>query len=852
MSCQDYQEQLTLYLLGDLEAGPAAQVCAHLETCAACRAAAGELERSLDLMRSAFVVSPAVPAQLDAAHRRRVLRAKFRWGPLPWQDLAKIAAVLLLSAGLLSALLLPAVKSARQKAMIIGRLGEVRGFRVATVRPSATEPDSSPSAVNHWGAGAEVDQRTTAQDSGVSRPGLDLKPTKETYLRPPEVSSKKPTWSMEVSRDAEKREGASGEQAALGDAVVSGGGILLANAERRHKSGRADAPDKQPDERVDPADRNQTTGKEAAGIAKGGSAVFLKNGSGTLTLNGVNTYSGSTTVSAGLQAGAGTVGKLVDGSGRDPTSGGQTGGDQFADNFNVAQSAMSAGGTMVPLRTTLPKPTMVGTPTQIRVQNLAAAEPHYAYAARAGGRETDSPPSPDRLKHDEKDKEKPPQSGDIPVTGRLFAEAPPPPTPQPETTPAVDDSRRARELYVAGEKSRGGGSGGGGSGGEAGGQDLARATLNWEGALDKRAPTARPQSHRSVSAKFAQTKEEADANGLVRTLDYAGWADRGGQQPGQQGGTDPKGEALWALRTAPPKTTELNKQLKEVSAESGIASLSDVTDSRTDTHRRFLPARAGEAKKLEDLQRSVDELRTLPAAAALPAPLTRPDGYVTGGDVTSFAAQGKAGHEALDYKEQDGRSNVGRAGLSDGEPAVAAGFFYGPGGAPAERLARKDMLAGKKSGKDLVVTDKLGGEFLGLRDSDKGTKTGSDTKPTGGGKSFGGGGPGDDAGGIDFAGAATGPLVLKGIGHGSYSGRLGGGNEIVRSKDDLVKLEGKDLVNGATFTDGNEKQQILRRQVADAQISLNLMRQALGDDNPDIQRLKTRLGRLLPCGQGQA
>jgi len=50
-----------------------------------------------------------------------------------------------------------------------------------------------------------------------------------------------------------------------------------------------------------------------------------------------------------------------------------------------------------------------------------------------------------------------------------------------------------------------------------------------------------------------------------------------------------------------------------------------------------------------------------------------PDGPVTEGDVTSFAAQGKSGNETPDHKEQDGRSNVGRQGMSDGETAAGSG-----------------------------------------------------------------------------------------------------------------------------------------------------------------------------------
>ena len=43
------------------------------------------------------------------------------------------------------------------------------------------------------------------------------------------------------------------------------------------------------------------------------------------------------------------------------------------------------------------------------------------------------------------------------------------------------------------------------------------------------------------------------------------------------------------------------------------------------------------------------------------------------GDVTSFAAKGKSGNETPDHKEQDGRSNVGRQGMSVGETAAGSG-----------------------------------------------------------------------------------------------------------------------------------------------------------------------------------
>ena len=43
------------------------------------------------------------------------------------------------------------------------------------------------------------------------------------------------------------------------------------------------------------------------------------------------------------------------------------------------------------------------------------------------------------------------------------------------------------------------------------------------------------------------------------------------------------------------------------------------------------------------------------------------------GDISSFAAQGKSGNQTPDHKEQDGRSNVGRQGMSTGETAAGSG-----------------------------------------------------------------------------------------------------------------------------------------------------------------------------------
>ena len=51
-----------------------------------------------------------------------------------------------------------------------------------------------------------------------------------------------------------------------------------------------------------------------------------------------------------------------------------------------------------------------------------------------------------------------------------------------------------------------------------------------------------------------------------------------------------------------------------------------------------------------------------------------PGGWETAeGNIASFGAQGKSGNTAPDHKEQDGRSNVGRQGMANGETAAGSG-----------------------------------------------------------------------------------------------------------------------------------------------------------------------------------
>jgi hypothetical protein len=102
-------------------------------------------------------------------------------------------------------------------------------------------------------------------------------------------------------------------------------------------------------------------------------------------------------------------------------------------------------------------------------------------------------------------------------------------------------------------------------------------------------------------------------------------------------------------------------------------------------------------------------------------------GEIKEGDTTTFSAKGKSGNQAPDHKEQDGRSNVGRQGMSSGETAAGSGTIGKGDDAIEARRTQDPTQAGQ------VMAD---GE--------------ADTKATGGGKL--GSGKGDawgDGGGTD-------------------------------------------------------------------------------------------------------
>ena len=94
--------------------------------------------------------------------------------------------------------------------------------------------------------------------------------------------------------------------------------------------------------------------------------------------------------------------------------------------------------------------------------------------------------------------------------------------------------------------------------------------------------------------------------------------------------------------------------------ESGIA-LAELAAAAEDLMSDLL-------KENENMAKDADDSSTNHAMPDFPS------GWeVMEGDIASFGAQGKSGNQTPDHKEQDGRSNVGRQGMSTGETASGSG-----------------------------------------------------------------------------------------------------------------------------------------------------------------------------------
>ena len=88
-------------------------------------------------------------------------------------------------------------------------------------------------------------------------------------------------------------------------------------------------------------------------------------------------------------------------------------------------------------------------------------------------------------------------------------------------------------------------------------------------------------------------------------------------------------------------------------------------------------------------------------------------GPIMEGDTTTFSAKGKSGNEVPDHKEQDGRSNIGRQGMANGESAAGSGTI-GKGDDKIEARRTQDPTqAGQVTADGKADTKATGGGKLG-------------------------------------------------------------------------------------------------------------------------------------------
>jgi hypothetical protein len=118
-------------------------------------------------------------------------------------------------------------------------------------------------------------------------------------------------------------------------------------------------------------------------------------------------------------------------------------------------------------------------------------------------------------------------------------------------------------------------------------------------------------------------------------------------------------------------------------------------------------------KEEQEMAEKADDSATNQAMSDTPA-----GAEVAEGEIASFAAQGKSGNQAPDHKEQDGRSNVGRQGMSVGETAAGSGTI-GEGDKNIEaRRTEEPIQSGKVDLAGEADTKATGGGKLGTGKAD--------------------------------------------------------------------------------------------------------------------------------------
>ncbi len=205
------------------------------------------------------------------------------------------------------------------------------------------------------------------------------------------------------------------------------------------------------------------------------------------------------------------------------------------------------------------------------------------------------------------------------------------------------------------------------------------------------------------------------------------------QEIEQKAGTD-KEKADKVTESGFAKEDELLAQMGEASKrldamETWLGETPDDTKVTTEAHDQAempqsgiaLAALAAAAQDLvgdllKEDKKMADKADDSATNHAMPDPAAGQN--VMEGDIASFGAQGKSGNQAPDHKEQDGRSNVGRQGMSNGETAASSGTI-GEGDKNIEARRTQDpMQSGKVDLSGKADTKATGGGKLGSGKAD--------------------------------------------------------------------------------------------------------------------------------------
>ena len=208
----------------------------------------------------------------------------------------------------------------------------------------------------------------------------------------------------------------------------------------------------------------------------------------------------------------------------------------------------------------------------------------------------------------------------------------------------------------------------------------------------------------SVFQEIEQAKEsEQDGADKVKELGFA----KEDELLAQMGEAKKRLDAMEMWLAEKPDALKINAEAHDRAEmpESGIA-LGELAAAAQDLLGDLLK----EDKKMGDEANDSATNHAMPDLAAA--------GEVAEGEIASFAAQGKSGNQTPDHKEQDGRSNVGRQGMSVGETAAGSGTI-GEGDKNIEaRRTEEPMQSGKVDLAGEADTKATGGGKLGTGKAD--------------------------------------------------------------------------------------------------------------------------------------